>query len=122
MIDQVGGPKAGIKLTPNTIANRIRYSVTAEAKSEPAGQLAPDKGFEHVHAGLAGIEAGKRGEPLTPWRQELLAAADRQLFKRLQAVRGKSRGSDGKPLGAARCFVGEDLFGGRLEPLGRPEP
>src|SRR5690606_28689519 len=59
MIDQVGGPNAGKRLTPKTIAKRSRYSATSLA---------------YRHHASAGSDGLSRAVPEWPIREHRLAA------------------------------------------------
>lgn len=61
---------------------------------QPAPQLAPHHGLDHVHAGGAVIEAGDIGEFLAARRQEALLAAHGDFFQRLDAVGVEGRGKN----------------------------
>ena len=64
-------------------------------RSDPARKLAPDQRLDHVHAVVARIETGERGEVRTTRRDEIFLAADRQFLERFQAIGGKPGRGDG---------------------------
>ena len=63
----------------------------------PSFKLAGNEGAQHLHARRAVVEAGQIGEIGAAGGEEGVAAANRQLLQRLQAIGGKARGEDGEP-------------------------
>src|SRR6266702_4911249 len=74
--------------------------------SDPALQLAQHERPDHVHAGIAVIEAGDRGKLLAAIVLEYLGILPRDLLQRLQAISGEARRHHRD---AAHAFLGETL-------------
>src|SRR5262249_46657085 len=87
----------------------------------PAFQLALDHMQEHADAAVAVVEAGDEGEVLAAVLEKDLLVLLGDLLERLEAIGGKARRDDGKPLHAVACQCLDRLVGIRLKPLGAPE-
>ena len=65
--------------------------------AQPTFKLAGEQGAQHRHAVVAVVEAGQIGEIAAAGGEEGLAAANRQLLQRLQAIGGEARREDRDP-------------------------
>src|SRR3954469_4014902 len=88
---------------PVTIATRaislslVLLSERPLLRRGPGFKLAADDRAQHLHAGCAVVEAGQVGELAAAGGEEGVAAANRKLLQRLQAIGGEARGEDCDP-------------------------
>src|SRR5688572_21045059 len=114
------------RVPPVTIATRamilsLVFSGRALLRRHPTFKLAADQLAQHLQARGAVVEAGEVGEIGPAGAEESIAAADRQLLERLQAVGGEAGRDHGHFDHALARKLGEQFVGGRLEPFGAAE-
>jgi hypothetical protein len=89
-----GGQSIGSKKLSVAVARRAQTA----RRSDPALQLAPHDGLDHLHARWTVIEAGNVGEVLAAIFMEQFACFTSDFLKRFEAVGDKSGIDDGNPL------------------------
>src|ERR1700677_1278701 len=85
--------------------------------SDPALKLAQHQLANHVHAGVAVVEAGDRRELLTAIVLKYLGVLLRDFFQRFQAIGGEAGRDDGDAAHAVLGKLGYRLVGVGLQPL-----
>src|SRR4028118_1931395 len=114
------------RVPPVTTATRamiLSFSLVVGAlwPGRPSFKLASDDAAQHCEPRLAVVEAGKVGEIGAAGAEEGIAAADRQLLQRLEAI-GREAGRHDRDLAqppAGKAF--EHLVRRGLEPFGAAE-
>src|ERR1700733_10559909 len=94
----------------------VRFDAPKSQLSNPALKFAQNQLTDHVHAGVAVVQAGNRCELLAAIVPEDLGVLLRDFLQRFQAIGGEPGRDDGDAAHAVLGEVGDGLVGVGLQP------
>src|SRR5580692_7146692 len=95
----------------------VRFDASKSQRSDPPLKFAQNQLADHVHAGVAVVQAGDRREPLAAMMPENLGVLLRDFFQRFQAIGGEAGHHDRDAAHAIAGELRDGLVGVGPQPL-----